>query len=249
MMRAVVGAALVVSFACHAVAAAPVPDFDPPPPSPSGDVTGTKEMPAILVPTWHPAPDPEPDRTPRWDLPVFRVDGGAGLALGDGADSFSLRAHLGRSLWILERPEDRTRTWRAALRLTAGMAFGTDISSHDRAFWTAQPFVEIGLGMANAKTELHHARQATVFARAEPVLVPGALGERALRVGVGVTLHGFKPIWMEQSQSEDGQMAESLVMPFALPVLGALNVRDLEVTTDVGEDGRMQYGFVIGLGR
>lgn len=178
------------------------------------------------------------------ETPVTRADVAAGFATGDGASSFSLHAHLGRSVWALGAPDPGSH-WRTALRLTAGAAVSSDLSGSG-AFLNVAPFVEIGAGAASdARTP----RQVTVFARAEPILVPGALGEGGVRFGVGVTLHGFRHVWMPKPATDDEDLAQDVLIPFALPVLGLLNVRHLEVTTDLGVDGRMQYGVVIGIGR
>lgn len=193
------------------------------------------------------------------DLPRVRADGGLGVSLGDGIGAFASRGHLGASWWLAGRGDGGGdgdgggHGWRPALRLSAGFAGGVDVRGN-HAYYTAAPFAELGVAALRPRGESRGAAQLTVFGRVEPILVPGELGERGLRLGVGVTGHGFGTTWVDschdgnqRTQSECELLKAMLVLP-GLPLLIAANARHVEVTADLGGDGRRQYGVVLGFG-
>lgn len=180
-----------------------------------------------------------------YELPRVRVDGGLGGMFGDGAGTFAMRGHAGVSAW--HRSDDGF----TALRLTGGLALGMDVADSQHAYATAAPFAELGLAYIRPRTTEHGARQATVFLRAEPVLITGTLNEHAVRVGAGVTLHGFP--WLfpgldhrSSSTSDNDDFTNVVLYSVGLPIVAAMNVRHIEVTSDLGMDGHRQIGFLLG---
>jgi hypothetical protein len=90
-----------------------------------------------------------------------------------------------------------------------------------------------------------------MFLRAEPVLITGTLNEHAVRVGAGVTLHGFPWLFppFGHSGSEkngDDDFVNAIMYSIGLPVVAAINVRHIEITSDLGMDGHRQVGFLLG---
>jgi hypothetical protein len=79
------------------------------------------------------------------------------------------------------------------------------------------------------------------------VLADGTLHEHAMRVGVGVTLHGFSPFQLASDGSDGDDARQVVVYSVGLPIVAALNVRHIEVVTDYGFDGHKQVGFLLGL--
>lgn len=190
----------------------------------------------------------EPDPADPYELPRLRIDGGLGGMFGDGAGTFAMRAHVGLSAW--HRIEQGS-----ALRLTGGFAFGMDIADSQHSYVTAAPFAELGLAHVSPRTAEHGPRQATVFVRAEPVLLLGTLNEHALRIGGGVTLHGFPRLFPPFDHSGGGHTSSDsedfekvFMYTIGLPVVIAMNVRHVELTSDIGPDGHHQVGFLLGFG-
>jgi hypothetical protein len=204
-------------------------------------------VPARAVATVPGADDP-------FALGHWRADGGLGFASGD-VDAFVIRGHLGASLWWMGARELVDGTgWHAALRVSGGAALGVDVRS-TRQYYTAAPFAELGFAMVKARDGDDAAKQVTFFARVEPRLLGGELEAPGARVGVGVTLHGVGAIGLgvgcdDRSQQEESEceLGKMLLYPFALPVLAAINVRDVEFATDVAADGRREYAMLFGFG-
>jgi hypothetical protein len=176
-----------------------------------------------------------------YELQRLRLDGGLGGTWGDGDGTFAMRVHVGASKWI--RPNDSAN----ALRLTGGLALGADIADSQHSYATAAPFVELGLAYVDPRLGMRAARNVTVFGRVEPVLAEGTLHEHAMRVGVGVTLHGFSPFLLKSDGSDGDDARQLFVYTVGLPIIAALNVRHVEVVTDVGIDGHKQIGFLLGM--
>lgn len=189
-------------------------------------------VPARAVATVPRAADP-------FSLGHWRADGGLGFASGD-VDAFVIRGHLGGSLWWMSSRELVDGTgWHAALRVSGGAALGVDVRS-TRQYYTAAPFAELGLAMVKGQDGDDAAKQLTVFARVEPRLFGGELEAPGARIGVGFTLHGVGAVGLgvacdDHSQQEESEceLGKMLLYPFALPVLAAINVRDLEFATDL----------------
>jgi hypothetical protein len=204
-------------------------------------------VPAPAVATVAHAADP-------FELGHWRADGGVGSASGD-VNAFVIRGHLGASLWWMSSRELVDGTgWHAALRVSGGAALGVDVRS-TRQYYTAAPFAELGFAMVKAQDGEDAAKQLTLFARAEPRLLGGELDAPGARIGVGFTLHGVGAIGLgvacdhsSQQDESECELGKMLLYPFALPMLAAINVRDLEFATDVAADGRREYAMLFGFG-
>ena len=215
---------------------------------------GTVDDDAADAPVPAPAVATVPHAADPFALGHWRADGGLGFASGD-VDAFVIRGHLGGSLWWRSERELVDGTgWHAALRLSGGAALGVDVRS-TRQYYTAAPFAELGFAMVKGQDGDVAAKQVTVFARVEPRLLGGELAEPGARIGVGFTLHGVGAFGLGVSCDHDSQQDESacelgkmLLYPFALPMLAAINVRDLEFATDVSGDGRREYAMLFGFG-
>lgn len=187
-------------------------------------------------------------------LTHWRADGGVGFALGD-VDAFAIRGHLGGSLWWINSRELVDGTgWHAGLRVSGGAALGVDVRSTHQ-YYTAAPFAELGLALVKGQQGDDAAKNVTMFARVEPRLLGGELESPGARIGVGFTLHGFSAIGLgvgcdhnSQQDESECELGKMLLYPFALPLLGAINVRDLEFATDVAADGRREYAMLFGFG-